>query len=118
MPGMLSGELSGEDEARFRQLIQADEELRLRWEEYSRIWEGAGDGSRKTYDLDAEWDSLKDKLPGFGIGEYTSPVAADQDRGIPGTKEKRSFLYYTYRIAAILVVGRSMALPCSLLSDV
>jgi ferric-dicitrate binding protein FerR (iron transport regulator) len=86
----LSGELTPEEEQRFHEMLQQDPEKQTRLEEYQKIWESVGFASYgESYDLDSEWKLMQEKLPGINSG--TTPV--------------RSILFYTYRIAAALVVG-------------
>ena len=96
----LSGELSPEEDRRFRELIETDEEKRRLFKEFRKIWESA-DSARKQeeYDLDAEWRLMSGKL--------------SESSGLP-RKEKRTgttrFLWSkAYRIAAILVMGLIIA---------
>lgn len=81
----LSGELGPEESARFREEIDRDPEKQQQLESYRRIWDGAVPVA--TYDLDAEWTLLRKQLPDF----YT--------------KSGRSLRFYTYRIAAVLILG-------------
>lgn len=81
----LSGELGPEESARFREELDRDPEKLERLESYRRIWDGAV--PQESYDLDAEWALLKGRIPGFGA------------------KAGRSLRFYSYRIAAVLVLG-------------
>lgn len=96
----LSGELSPEEEKDFLGLLERDPSLKSELEEYRRIWESVGSVSEDvSYDMDAEWSSLEPRLPGFnGASEKRAPGKA------------RSLLYYTYRIAAVLVLGLVLSL--------
>jgi len=96
----LSGELSPEEEKDFLGLIERDASLKVQLEEYRKLWESVGSVSEDvSYDLDAEWSSLQSRLPGFtGSPETRAPGKV------------RSLLYYTYRIAAVLVVGLVLSL--------
>ena len=86
----LSGELAPEEEVRFRKMLEGDPEKQSLLDEYRKIWEGAGTGEEQIHhDLDAEWVLLKKKLPGYDKGRNSS----------------RTLLFYTYRIAAVLVLG-------------
>ncbi|MCK4992701.1 MAG: FecR domain-containing protein, partial [Bacteroidales bacterium] len=86
----LSGELSPEEDRRFQEMLNQDPEKQSRVEEYRKIWESVGSKTEeKPYNLDAEWDLIRKKLPGIDAGRNSS----------------RSLLFYTYRIAASLVVG-------------
>jgi len=82
----LSGELSPEEQAWFLEELHKDPGKKDLLDSYRLIWDSAVPG--QSYDLDAEWALLRKKLPGFkaaGIG--------------------RSLRFYTYRIAAVLVLG-------------
>jgi len=86
----LSGELRPEEEQHFHEMLQQDPEKQTRVDEYQKIWESVESASyRETYDLDSEWKLIQEKLPGIDSGKAP----------------KRSILFYTYRIAAALVVG-------------
>lgn len=96
----LSGELTTADESLFKQMILQDPAKQSLVEDYRKIWESVGSVDQKaTYDLDAEWDLLKRKLPGESASIERTLVPER------GTGASRSLLYYTYRIAAVLVVG-------------
>ncbi|MEN8229537.1 MAG: FecR domain-containing protein [Bacteroidota bacterium] len=86
----LSGELTPGEERRFREMLQQDPEKQSRVDEFRKIWNSVGPVvDRKSYDLDTEWDLMQQKLPGIGTR----------------TASSRSLLFYSYRIAAVLVVG-------------
>ena len=86
----LSGELSHEEDRRFQEMLHLDPEKQSLVEEYKKIWESVGSKPEEiTYDLDTEWNLIHKKLPGIDTGRNSS----------------RSLLFYTYRIAAALVVG-------------
>lgn len=89
----LSEELSGEEMLQFREALAEDPDLEMRLDEFKKLWDSmdgmAGQGS---YDMDAEWDLMRGKIPDFL-----------EDAGA-GAKV-RSLLHYTYRIAAVLVTG-------------
>jgi ferric-dicitrate binding protein FerR (iron transport regulator) len=89
----LSGELGPEEKARFQKELDRDPAKQELLETYRRIWEGAV--PEEHYDLDAEWTLLEKQLPGFEA-EAQSGLAAQRGR---------SLRFYTYRIAAILVLG-------------
>lgn len=95
----LSGELSREEIQRFEQLIEQDQEKEAHFEEMRKIWDAMDPVSdQQKYDLDMEWELLHNKLPGF------------QTDGVPSTKRSnRSLLFYSYRIAAVLVTGMIVA---------
>ena len=81
----LSGELGPKERARFQEELDRDPEKQELLESYRRIWDGAI--PEETYDLDAEWTLLKRRIPDFD------------------TKAGRSLRFYTYRIAAVLILG-------------
>ncbi len=81
----LSGELSPEELAWFQEELEADPAKQDLVDEYRLIWDSAVPG--QSYDLDAEWDLIQKKLPSAGRGKA------------------RSLPYYSYRIAAVLVLG-------------
>ncbi len=81
----LSGELSGDELSFFQEELRRDPAKQKLLDEYRLIWEGSGPDH--SYDLDAEWALLQKKLPGFE------------------TKSRPTLLFYTYRIAAVLVLG-------------
>jgi len=86
----LSGELTPEEEQHFREMLRQDQEKQIQVDEYQKIWESLGTASyRESYDLDSEWNLIQEKLPGIDSGRAPA----------------RSLLFYTYRIAAALVVG-------------
>ncbi len=86
----LSGELSPEENLRFQEILNQDPEKQAQAEEFRKIWDSVGSAAdAKSYDLDAEWDLIQKKLPVTG----TASIPA------------RSLLFYTTRIAAVLVVG-------------
>ncbi|MFO7934263.1 MAG: FecR domain-containing protein [Bacteroidales bacterium] len=96
----LSGELSPEEEHRFRELIETDEEKRRLFKEFRKIWVSA-DSTRKQeeYDLDAEWRLMSGKM--------------SESSGFPRNEKRtgtiRSLWSNVYRIAAILVMGLIIA---------
>ena len=86
----LSGELSPEENRRFQEILSQDPVKQAQAEEFRKIWDSVGPAvDAKSYDLDAEWDLMQKKLP----GRVTVSIPA------------RSLLFYTTRIAAVLVVG-------------
>jgi len=99
----LSGELSGQERSAFEELLQADPEKERLFREFKRTWEDAGKPGRadltgeELYDLDAEWELLRRKLPQEDFGKVRKGRAAE----IHG----RSLFNYTWRIAAALLVG-------------
>ncbi len=89
----LSEDLSQGELQQFRKALEQDPDLELQLEEFRKVWDSMdGMAGRQIYDMDAEWSAMRGKIPGF------------DDMGTPGGKV-RSLLYYTYRIAAVLVVG-------------
>lgn len=86
----LSGELSSEENLRFHELLNQDPKRQNQLDEYRKIWESVGlVTDTKHYDLDAEWELIQKKLSG------------NRSRKMP----VRSWLYYTYRVAAVLMIG-------------
>lgn len=86
----LSGELSAGELKQFEQMLETDSDKRSRVEEFRKIWDSVGAVSAyPDYDLDSEWDSLRQHMPDFQVQKGRS----------------RSLLYYSYRIAAALLVG-------------
>ena len=86
----LSGELDAETYAWFQEELRKDPGKQELLDSYRRIWDAALPD--QPYDLDKEWALLKKKLPGFEV------------RSIG-----RSVRFYTYRIAAVLVLGLMLA---------
>ncbi|MEA3461037.1 MAG: FecR domain-containing protein [Bacteroidota bacterium] len=89
LSGFLSGELSPDELSWFQEELRKDSAKKKLLDEYRLIWDAATPDH--SYDLDAEWSLLKKKLPGFETGS------------------RPSLLFYTYRIAAVLVVGLILA---------
>ncbi len=86
----LSGELSPEEDQLFREMVRQDPKKQSQLAEYQKIWDSVGSKRKQiTYDLDREWNLIQKKLPGIHREINSS----------------RSLLFYTYRIAAALVVG-------------
>jgi len=81
----LSGELHPDELSWFQGELRNDPGKQKLLDEYRKIWDSAVPG--QSYDLDAEWDLMEKKLPVFK------------------TESGRSLLYYSYRIAAVLVLG-------------
>lgn len=91
----LSGEMSHREERIFQEQLRGDPSKRALVEEYRKLWDSVGSASQSgTYDLDREWALIRSKLPGYETG--TS--------GSPGGK-RRKLAYYSYRMAAVLVIG-------------
>lgn len=87
----LSGELSPEEDLQLRKIVKREPEKSRLLDEYRKIWDSVGSvANRKSYDLDAEWDIMREKLPETGTRLQTLA---------------RTVLFYTYRVAAALVVG-------------
>jgi ferric-dicitrate binding protein FerR (iron transport regulator) len=84
----LSGELSSEELSWFQAELRRDPGKQILLDEYRKIWDSAV--PELSYDLDAEWALMQQKLPGSGT----------RSKGAG-----RSLLYYSYRIAAVLVLG-------------
>ncbi len=83
----LSGEMNPEEMHGFQEDLKRDPEKQVLLEEYRKIWDSVGSVSEAgSYDLDAEWALIQSKLPGF-------------------SGRSRSLLYYSYRIAAVLILG-------------
>ena len=81
----LSGELSPEEHTWFQAELVKDSGKQELLDAYRKIWDSAV--PEQSYDLDAEWDLMQKKLPKRGRGM------------------SRSLRFYSYRIAAVLVVG-------------
>lgn len=86
----LSGELSPDELSWFQKELQVDPVKRDLVDEYRLIWDSAVPGH--GYDLDAEWALIQKKLP------------------LAGRSKVRSLAYYSYRIAAVLVLGMILSL--------
>jgi ferric-dicitrate binding protein FerR (iron transport regulator) len=89
----LSGELNPEEQEHLEEEIRKDPGKQKLLEEYRRIWDSAVPD--QSYDLDAEWALMQSKLPGF---------KTDSGRGKVRSLH-RSVSFYTYRIAAVLILG-------------
>jgi ferric-dicitrate binding protein FerR (iron transport regulator) len=89
----LSGELSPEELAWFQEELGKDPEKKDLLDSYQLIWDSAAPD--ENYDLDSEWDLLQKKIPGFKADSL--PL---REMGVG-----RRLQYYSYRIAAILVLG-------------
>lgn len=88
-----SGELSSEELEHFQNALAQNPDLNFQLEEFKKIWKSVdGVVEKQAYDMDAEWESLREKIPGFTA-----------DHKLPA--KGRSLLYYSYRIAAVLLVG-------------
>ena len=81
----LSGELHPDELSWFQEELRNDPEKKAMLEEFRLIWDSAVPD--QSYDLDAEWTLMQKKLPDLKI------------------ESSRSLLFYTYRIAAVLVLG-------------
>jgi transmembrane sensor len=90
----LSGELTPDERTAFLEELRKDPARQEELEKYRKIWDSAAPGP--GYDLDAEWELLRNRIPGFG--EAPGTAARLPGRG-------RSVLFYSYRIAAVLLVG-------------
>ena len=104
----LSGEMSPREEVDFLELLDKDPSKKEKVEEYRKIWDSADKASVGSgYDLDAEWKLLQDKLPGYkSISLSTSPSAGSS----PSSGRKRSLVYFSYRVAAVFVLGLVLSL--------
>lgn len=92
---MLSGEMNPEEMLVFQEDLKKDPEKQVLLEEYRKIWDSVGSVSEAgSYDLDAEWALIQQKLPGYETGPSETR-----------TGRSRSLLYYSYRIAAVLILG-------------
>lgn len=82
----LSGELPPELRRDFELQLTEDSAKRAQFEEMRTIWNSVDSAAPgDLYDLDAEWDQMKEKIPELNRG--------------------KSLLYKSYRIAAVLLVG-------------
>lgn len=97
----LGGELSSPEEARFLEELEGDAGLRKELEDFRKLWDASGQMEQPaSYDLDAEWDAVKDLLPGYDSGSGSEA----------GTGPGRSVFRAVYRIAAVIVVGLLLGL--------
>ncbi len=91
----LSGEMPPEEMHAFQEDLNKDPEKQALLEEYRSIWDSAGLVSEfASYDLDAEWALMQTRLHGY-----------EADPLKPHSGRSRTLLYYSYRIAAILILG-------------
>ena len=91
----LSGEMPPQEARIFLENVKKDPELKTLLEEYRKIWESTGSlAEASAYDLDAEWATMQNLLPGYAT-EAMKPKAV----------RSRSLLFYSYRIAAVLILG-------------
>lgn len=89
----LAGELSSEEALRFDAALKQKPGLKDQLDEFRRVWDSMdGVTEQHGYDVDAEWSALSEKIPDFASAEES-------------TGKVRSLLYYSYRIAAALLVG-------------
>ncbi len=88
----LSGELTPEELAGFQEELRTDPGKQKLLDEYRKIWDTAA--WEHDYDLDAEWALIRDKIPGF------ERASGSTSKGVG-----RSILYYSYRFAAVLLLG-------------
>ncbi len=92
----LSGELTPEQQSDFKELLRKDPKKASLFEEIQNIWNSAGSvGEGEAYNLDAEWSLMQNLIPDL---KQKSQVKRSEVK-------TRSLLYYTYRIAAVLLVG-------------
>jgi len=93
----LSGEMSPEERSRFLEDVRQNKVKQEALDEVQKMWDLVGKvPSGEDYDLEREWAMMQEQLPGFKPG--TGRVEAT---GRP----VRSLSYYSYRIAAVLMVG-------------
>ena len=92
----LSGELTPEQQREFKELLRKDPKKASLFEKIQNIWNSAGSvGEGEAYNLDAEWSLMQNLIPDL-----------KQEGQVKRSEVKtRSLLYYTYRIAAVLLVG-------------
>lgn len=92
----LSGELRPEQEREFKELLRKDPKKASLFEEIQNIWNSAGSlGEGEAYNLDAEWSLMQNLIPDL-----------KSERQVKQSEVKtRSLIFYTYRIAAVLLVG-------------
>ena len=96
----LSGEMPPEELQVFQEDLSRDPGLKTQLEEYRKIWDSVGPVSESaSYDLDAEWALIQEKLPGY-----------ESDGVKVHSGRSRSLLYYSYRIAAMLILGLVLSL--------
>lgn len=89
----LSGEISAEELVLFNEALSQDPDLKIQLKAFKKIWDGLdGMAEQQRYNLDVEWDTLQGKIPEFPGSQTLSGKG-------------RSFLYYTYRVAAVLLIG-------------
>jgi ferric-dicitrate binding protein FerR (iron transport regulator) len=89
----LSEELSSDELLQFRQALATEPELKSRLNEFREIWDSMdGMAEQQRYDLDAEWALMRGKIP-------------DLPDNRVATGKGRKLLYYSYRIAAVLIAG-------------
>jgi ferric-dicitrate binding protein FerR (iron transport regulator) len=85
----LAGEMSPSEQKLFEKNLEADQEKRALFSEFSRIWEGVDRlAARNKYDIDAEWNSLSGKI------DFTKPPV-----------KTISFRRHLIRIAAAILIG-------------
>jgi len=93
----LSGELSSGELEEFQEALSLDPDLEIQLEKFSRVWDSMeGMAGQHSYNMDAEWRAMRSKIPGFD--EIAAPAG-----------KVHSLLYYTYRIAAVLMIGLVLA---------
>ncbi len=73
-----------------QRILSQDPGKQAQMDEFHKIWETVGTvKEQESYDLEAEWNLMQEKLPGVGSGSTSS----------------RRSLFFAYRIAAVLVIG-------------
>ncbi len=91
----LSGELLPGEEKAFLEELKRNPSRKSQVEEYRKIWDSVGSvAEAKSYDMDVEWSRVQPRLPGFGT----------ETAKVPSGKS-RTLLYYSYRVAAVLLLG-------------
>lgn len=96
----LSGEMQAQEMRDFQELVNKDPEMQAQLEEYRKIWDSVGSVSEASaYDLDVEWATMQNLLPGYENDTKKIPLS-----------RSRSLLYYSYRVAAVLILGLVLSL--------
>jgi len=89
----LSEELSPEEMLQFREALSQNPDLEIKLAEFKKVWDSMDEmADRQPYDMDEEWNLMREKVPDF--------EALSTSGG-----KTRTLLFYTYRIAAVLVAG-------------
>ncbi len=110
----LSGEMPDKERRVFEEELAGDREKRERLDEFRKIWTGVElIRSRGAYDMDEEWNVLRDKMGWSGAekgkGDGTDGISRDAKKAGEVAKKEgrpvRMLRYYLVRIAAALVIG-------------